>query len=155
MKLVSRYSKKSRVITPVGEKSRTHQSFKAECDINNIMLKYKTQGTLPNLGASIPRYGDFTQVQDYQTALNSVIAAQDAFSALPAKIRSRFANDPGLFLAFVEDPSNRDELIRMGLATPKTELAEGKPEGADKPAETKSSKKQDGASDTRDAVSKS
>jgi hypothetical protein len=38
------------------------------------------------------------------------------FMSLPAKIRSRFQNDPGAFLDFVQNPENRDEMIELGLA---------------------------------------
>ena len=39
------------------------------------------------------------------------------FLDLPAKVRDRFKNDPGQFLEFATDPSNVDELVKMGLAT--------------------------------------
>ena len=41
--------------------------------------------------------------------------AQDMFESLPADIRTKFGNDPGRFLDFVEDPQNEEELIELGL----------------------------------------
>lgn len=35
---------------------------------------------------------------------------------LPAKVRDRFSNDPGKFLAFVDDPKSREEMYELGLA---------------------------------------
>lgn len=34
---------------------------------------------------------------------------------LPAKVRSRFENDPQKFLEFCSDPKNRDEAVSLGL----------------------------------------
>lgn len=45
-----------------------------------------------------PKFGDFLGVSDYQTALNQVIEAEEAFDALPAKVRARFDNQPVDFL---------------------------------------------------------
>jgi len=47
--------------------------------------------------------------------MNTIIAAQRAFEALPAKIRDRFANSPERFLAFLADPDNLDEAVKLGL----------------------------------------
>lgn len=57
-------------------------------------------------------YGDATGIQDYQTSLNQILAAQDAFQSLPSKIRSRFGNDPGAFLEYTEDADNLKELLQ-------------------------------------------
>jgi len=62
-----------------------------------------------------PRYGDFTGIGDYHTALNRVIAAQDEFEALPAQIRARFNNDPAELIAFLDDDNNRPEAESLGL----------------------------------------
>jgi len=95
------------------------QSFKAECDINNIMRKYQAQGVLPSLILQDPKYGDFSNVPDYQEALNLVLKAQAQFGGLSAEVRDRFGSDPSRFLAFCENPANQEELISMGLATRK------------------------------------
>ena len=93
----------------------TKQSFKDECDINNILKKYETTGALPSLILENPQYGDYSDVPAYQDALNIVMKAEDQFSSLSAKLRSRFDNDPAKFLAFVEDPNNREEMHELGL----------------------------------------
>jgi len=102
--------------------SRTKQSFRDECDINNILRKFNVTGQLP-VGSVQPQYGDFSGVTDYQSALNAVMAAQDSFLALPAKIRSRFANDPALFVEFASDEANKDELKALGLLRHETAQA--------------------------------
>lgn len=97
------------------EKTMTKQAFKDECDINNIMSKYQKTGLIEHVQNVQGSYGDFTSVQDYQLSLNQVIAAQEAFDQLPAKIRERFANDPSHLMSFLGDEKNRDEAIRLGL----------------------------------------
>lgn len=115
-------------------KSRAKQSFKDECNINNIMAKYQNTGLLEHLNTSSPRYGDFSSVASYQQSLNAVIAAQDAFEALPSAIRKRFANDPAQLLRFIEDDANREEAVRLGLINPPEpvpapQAAQQRPEG--------------------------
>lgn len=97
------------------EPSMAKQSFRDECDINNIMKKYEKTGLLDHVNQYQGQYADLTGIVDYHTALNQVIAAEEAFMTLPAGIRSRFDNDPGNFLAFVDDPNNEEEMIKMGL----------------------------------------
>ena len=47
-----------------------------------------------------------------------VMAADDAFMALPANIRERFNNDPAELVDFVSDDRNRSEAIDLGLVPP-------------------------------------
>lgn len=99
--------------------SMTRQEFLADADINNILKRYQETGFLvdPSRPSSLqPMFGDFSNVQDYQSALDALIVAQDNFMKLPARVRDRFNNDPGEFLKFVENPENADELVKMGLA---------------------------------------
>ena len=96
------------------EPSLAQQHFRDECDINNILKQFNVSGLLPQSPLS-PRYGDFTNINDYHTALNAVIAAQDEFEALPATIRARFDNDPENLINFLDDASNKDEAIKLGL----------------------------------------
>lgn len=117
MEFVNRYGKHKRVAIKPSGQSRTHQSFKADADVNNILSRYRKTGQLPELIQANPQYGDFSDVPSYQESLNRVIFAQEQFAALPSQVRARFANDPSQFLAFATDPQNAEELITMGLAT--------------------------------------
>jgi phage internal scaffolding protein len=96
------------------EPSLAQQHFKEECDINTILQKFNITGILPEAPLS-PRYGDFSGIGDYHTALNRVIAAQDEFEALPAQIRARFDNDPAKLIEFLDDEANRPEAETLGL----------------------------------------
>jgi phage internal scaffolding protein len=96
------------------EPTLAQQHFKEECDINTILQKFSISGILPEAPLS-PRYGDFSGIGDYHTALNRVIAAQDEFEALPATIRARFDNDPAKLIDFLDDDKNRPEAEELGL----------------------------------------
>jgi len=102
--------------------SRTKQSFRDECDINNILRQFNVTGQLP-VGSVQPQYGDFSGITDYQSALNAVMAAQDSFLQLPAKVRAKFDNDPALFVEFASDEANRDEMKALGLLRQETAQA--------------------------------
>lgn len=119
MEFKTRYSPKTRSGIKFNDKTRTKQEFKEESDINNIMKKYETTGKLPDLIKTNPKYGDFSQVQDYQTSMNIVLMANEQFNNLSSKIRRRFNNDPKEFLQFATDAQNMQELIDLGLAIPK------------------------------------
>lgn len=108
----NRRSKES-AISFEGEESMTEQSHKDACDINVIMARYEKTGVAPGTFFS-PNYGDFTGIDDFHSASNAVIAAQDAFMGLDAHLRKRFNNDPGEFLAFMDDPKNLDEIVSLG-----------------------------------------
>jgi phage internal scaffolding protein len=98
--------------------SLTQQHFKDETDINNILRQFNITGLLPENALS-PRYGDFTGINDYQSALNAVMAAESEFEALPAQIRARFNNNPEELINFLDNDANKDEAIRLGLVDQK------------------------------------
>lgn len=97
------------------EPSLTIQSEKDNCDLNVIVNKFLKTGMMTNIRKDQPRYGDFTGVSDYQSAVIAVQDAEEQFMELPATIRKRFDNDPQKLLSFVLDDSNRDEAIKLGL----------------------------------------
>ena len=114
------------------EPSLTKQSFRDECDINNILRQFNVTGQLP-VGSVQPQYGDFSGITDYQSALNAVMAAQDCFLQLPAKLRARFDNDPALFVEFASDEANKDEMKALGLLRQETvQAVVSSPSEADK-----------------------
>lgn len=97
------------------DESMTVQSEKDSADINIIVERFGVTGMVPVLD-KMPVASEFDAIFDYQTAQNAVVAAREAFAQIPAKIRTRFENDPGKFLEFYYDKANKDELVKMGLA---------------------------------------
>jgi len=112
------YDAPKRVSFNTSGDSRTKQSFKDECDINLIMRRYQQTGAISHLASQPPRFIDVAEGLDFQQALNQVIAAEQAFGALPAAVRDRFGNDPGQLIEFVSDSKNREEARRLGLLRP-------------------------------------
>lgn len=109
------YGEKVRVAISFAENSRwTKQSFRDECDINNVMARYQSSGELPAINQTAPQYLDVTGL-DYQQAMETVAGAQSLFNDMPSSIRNRFQNDPSLFLDFCSDERNRDEMAQLGL----------------------------------------
>lgn len=98
--------------------SMTKQSFKDECDINRIVARAAESGFFGSIADGQPLYADVSHVPDYQSALNTVIAARDRFMQMPAEIRERFANDPAKMVSFLGDPKNIDEGRKLGLLKP-------------------------------------
>lgn len=98
----------------IDEPSLTHQSFKEECDINEIVRRFGLTGELPETPRP-PLVGDFTGISDYQTALNAVLKAQEGFMEFPAELRARFAHDPQRLMDFLANKENDAEAIKLGL----------------------------------------
>lgn len=117
--------------------SMTKQSFKDECDINNILKQYKVTGMFAHINSKAAQgvYADLPDPLDFQASLEVVRAANDAFASLPSKVRDRFQNNPEAFLAFCTNPANADELVELGLATrPPTSPGDTQPVPAPVPA---------------------
>lgn len=95
--------------------TRAQQQFKDECDINTIVERFGITGKMPEALVT-PMTGDFTEVVDYQTALDLLRQADEAFMTVPADVRARFENNAGAFVDFVSDPANLEEVRKMGLA---------------------------------------
>lgn len=121
---------------------RVKQSFLEECDINRILKQYSVTGQVRHISAKaeLGAYLDLPEPVDYQESLHIVQEAGKAFGTLPSKTRERFGNDPQEFLAFMSDPGNQDEAIRLGLATrrPEPAPAPGDAGGAQKPPQAPS-----------------
>lgn len=96
------------------EPTRTQQQFKDEVDINNIARQFGITGRLPE-NVRMPTFEDFSDVVDYQTALNAARRASQSFMEMPANVRERFRNDPQQFLEFCSNDANRQEAISLGL----------------------------------------
>lgn len=97
------------------EASMTDQQYKDDCDANHIIKKYITTGEFTHKTSQVGQYADFTMITDYQDMLETVTYARDAFMTLPAEVRSKFQNDPGKLLTFLQDDKNYEEALKLGL----------------------------------------
>jgi phage internal scaffolding protein len=126
-------------VTPVGV-SKTEKSHRSRCNINTIVARSIRSGFMQEQRLSEQNYGDFTQAVDYHSCVQAVRNAERAFMSLPSKIRSRFKNDPGELINYLENVDNHKEAIELGIIQaspavdespveePVTEPAEPEPE---------------------------
>nr|QJB21026.1 MAG: internal scaffolding protein [Microvirus sp.] len=120
MEFFSRYHPAPSLSVEFEEETLTQQHFKDECDINNIVRRYEKTGFLVDPltpGTVQPMYDDFTAQQDFLEAQTLIAHASQAFDELPASLRKRFSNNPAEMLAFLEDESNREEAVKLGLVS--------------------------------------
>jgi len=96
------------------EQGRTKQSFKAECDVNNIVAKYQRTGVLAFNEKYEARYFDTTGIE-FAQAMQVVAEGNQMFADLPSSLRKRFQNDPVAFMEFVHNPANLDEGVKLGI----------------------------------------
>lgn len=98
---------------------RTKQAFKDECDVNNILRRYRKTMGIDFLnqyqGYLHGQFGDVSAAPEYSEALAKIREGEAAFEAMPSNLRARFGNDPVQFLDFMGDVDNRDEAIALGL----------------------------------------
>jgi len=111
-----------KIKTPAGEKSRTHQSMKDECDINRIVASAGRMGAngmamIGHQNNQQPQYLECSS-EDYYESLNIVLGAQEMFNGLPSGVRARFKNEPLLFLEYVQRAENAEEAASLGLLSP-------------------------------------
>nr|QJB20242.1 MAG: internal scaffolding protein [Microvirus sp.] len=106
------------------EESQVQQHLAADTDINNIMAKYRKTGVLQHVTNMAHEFGDFSDVPDYKSAMEQIMAADAMFMELPAAVRDRFGNDPAKFIEYATDKSNLDDLRKMGLAPAAPEAPE-------------------------------
>lgn len=104
--------------------SMTEQSHRKRVNINSIIRKYRKTGLFPHRKEE-PRYGDFTQAEDFYEAQNRILQAETDFMSLPSDVRAEFKNDPAKLIEYINDPANEDEAILNGLIP--------KPEGWESP----------------------
>lgn len=101
------------------DKSLTQQQFKEETDINKIVARAQQGEAIAHVNERVAQYGDFSQVPSFQEAFAFVKRAGDMFMSMDAFVRERFANDPGRMIAFIQDPKNFDEAVKLGLVKPR------------------------------------
>lgn len=97
------------------EPTLTKQSFRDECDINNVMKQFERTGVIDGNNNLHPTYGDFSNVDDYHEAQIKIARATESFDALPVRIRVRFNHDPADLVDFMSDPKNAEEAKDLGL----------------------------------------
>jgi len=109
------------------EKGRTKQSFRDQCNINNIVDKARKTGLITHQNSRTPVYQDCTKIPNYQESLEIVIHASNMFSELDARTRERFSNDPAKMIEFLQNEDNIEEAVKLGLVNPPAEPEDNTP----------------------------
>ena len=119
--------------------SKAVQSSRDECDINVIMARYRHTGMIDHVETYRGDYGDFTAVQDFETSMNQIKAAEAMFMSLPADVRKAFDNEPSKFIEAVATADD-ETLQEMGLMPaadrPAPVVADPEPEPSDTPSDS-------------------
>lgn len=111
--------------------TRTKQSHKDECDINKIVKSYERAGMSPFKIPTIDMEGTPVEIGplDYHQAMQIMVESQERFNELASPIRKRFQHDPSQLLAFLQEPANREEAVKLGIINkPPVEMVEPAPE---------------------------
>jgi len=101
-----------------GDPGMTRQEFADECDINTIMERYEKTGVVSHVNKAQPVYLDTSLYRGLQASMDAFKEAQQAFLALPAKVRKEFDNDAQAFVDFAVNPENVERMREWGLAAP-------------------------------------
>jgi len=99
-----------------GSESAVQQQFVNEVDINTIVRRFGLTRELPS-GREGGVYGDFSGVNDFESAMEAIERAQSGFMLLDPQVREKFANDVGLYLEFIDSKSD-EELAELGKPAP-------------------------------------
>ena len=104
--------------------NKTKQAFRDDADINQMLAKAQKAGTISHIEKHGAEYGDFTDMPDLLTAHQRMARGVEIFNELPSEVRREFGQDPGAFFKYVNDPANKDDLVRLlpGLARPGSQL---------------------------------
>lgn len=98
------------------EESRTRQEFQEECDINTIIDRFGIGENPIELQKWVTDVDIADAPDSYQDVMNQLNLARGQFMSLPARVRTRFDNDPHAFVSFVSDSNNLEEMVSLGLA---------------------------------------
>lgn len=104
-----------RVAIDCSQGGLTEQKHKDSCDIHVILRKAEKTGVIEHVNAYGGTYGDMPDSTDYLQHMLAIKKAEEMFMSVPARIRKKFENDPGQYIDFMQDPSNYDEIVSLGL----------------------------------------
>lgn len=97
--------------------SKTQQSFKESCDVNNILARYQKTGIIDHVRKNQEEYGIATG-QSFSEAMQLIASATNLFNELPSAARKHFNHDPAAFFDYMNDqdtPPDVALLHELGL----------------------------------------
>lgn len=115
MEFITAFKNTKRSTWSTDQETLTKQASREECDINNILSKYRRTGVVTHLAVRPGGYTHYNDSMDFKQALDLVIDAENDFASLPSDLRRRFNNDPYELLQFIDNNENYDEAVQLGL----------------------------------------
>lgn len=112
MKITNHTELRKRVSLDCSKPVLTDQSDLNSSNINTIMQNYAKTGLLPVQQDRIAQYVDNTEIPSLEEAYEQIAHAHSLFMELPAKIRKMMDNDPAQLSEFLQDPDNKEILIK-------------------------------------------
>lgn len=122
-----------RVHTVNDEPSRTDTSWQDECDVNCIIERYHKTGHVSHSASRTGAYLDVVGMQDLPETIMKIRKAEEDFMRLTPEVRKVFNNDMTQMSAWLSDPKNDEEAVKLGLknwkkgAEPKIKVGPAKP----------------------------
>lgn len=107
--------------------SLTMQHFKDECDVYNILDRYKQTGHITHVQKTQPQYGDFSNVTTYHESMNLILAADAAFNDLPSDIRKKLNNNPENLIKTIEDGDPNNLLKDLKIQSSDADISASSP----------------------------
>jgi hypothetical protein len=98
------------------EEDKAVQSYAREVDINELVKRFGITGDIP-VAKELAEYGDFSEVVDFQTAMEQLRRGAEAFESIPPLVRKKFNNDPGEFWLYLQT-AETEALVELGFIDP-------------------------------------
>ena len=95
--------------------SRTEKAHAEDVNIHNILKRFERTGVVEHINRFQGTYADYIDAPSYQEAMQQIAEAKTMFESVPARIRADFGNDPAAFIAFMQDPNQREAIEAYGL----------------------------------------
>lgn len=110
-------AKEASIVKCGKEFGQAKQEMKDETDINVILRNLHPEGVLKTLTDKVPQFAS-VDVFDLKESMNVMIQAENAFNALPAKLRKELDHSAINFLAAIQDEGSRELFEKYGLLKP-------------------------------------
>ena len=99
--------------THVTGESMTRQDQADAVNINKIYAKTQ-RGEIVLANNVMPTFGDFSNIQSYDSMLESIMEAEEAFMQLPSEERAKYGHDPANYYSgkYDEAVSKKAQLLK-------------------------------------------
>jgi hypothetical protein len=119
MKFRKAYDPQVRVTSDPKGESLTEQSFRDLVLSKNIITKALHGRPIDHLNMGQAIEGNPLTEETFHEYMNKIAETKSQFEQMPSKIRAQFENDPAKMLAALNDETQREKLLEIGLIAEK------------------------------------